>query len=280
LSIFSKKQKEKAGSFLIEIKNASFSYGKEQVFNNIDLNIKKGEVFCLFGPNGCGKSTLIQCMLGILKLTKGTVMLEGKNVNQLRPFEIARKLAYIPQSHEKSFPFKVIDVVLMGRASYTGFFSLPGAEDRTVALEALEQVGMHKFKDKPYTQLSGGETQLVLVARALAQKTPVLLMDEPTSHLDFHNELRFLETIIKLVKTAGLTVVMATHFPNHAFYFENNQVRTRIALMNNQKINVQGSPQEVLTELHMSNTFNINSKVISYQWEKGHSRYIVPLKTH
>ncbi len=265
---------------MIKIKNASFAYGKEQVFNNIDLNIKKGEVFCLFGPNGCGKSTLIQCMMGILKLTKGTVMLEGKNVNQLRPFEIARKLAYIPQSHEKSFPFKVIDVVLMGRASYTGFFSLPGAEDRTIALEALEQVGMHRFKDKPYTQLSGGETQLVLVARALAQKTPVLLMDEPTSHLDFHNELRFLETIIKLVKTAGLTVVMATHFPNHAFYFENNQVRTRIALMNNQKINVQGSPQEVLTELHMSNTFNINSKVISYQWEKGHSRYIVPLKTH
>ncbi|HHT47048.1 MAG TPA: ABC transporter ATP-binding protein [Firmicutes bacterium] len=265
---------------MIEIQNASFAYGKEQVFNNINLEIKKGEIFCLFGPNGCGKSTLIQCMLGILKLTKGMIMLEGKNVAQLRPFEIARKLSYIPQSHEKPFPFKVMDIVLMGRASYTGIFSLPDAEDEAIALDALEQVGMHRFKDKPYTQLSGGETQLVLVARALAQKTPVLVMDEPTSHLDFRNELRFLETVAQLVKTAGLTVVMATHFPNHAFYFENNQVRTKIALMNNKKIVAQGFPREVLTEIHMSNTFNITSKVVSYQWEKGHLRYIVPLKTY
>jgi iron complex transport system ATP-binding protein len=264
---------------LITFIDASFSYGNEEVFKDINLNVKKGGILCLFGPNGCGKSTLIQCLLGILRLNRGTVLLEGQDVKALKPFEIARRLAYIPQLHEKPFPFQVIDVVLMGRACYTGLFSTPTKEDRQIAVNALEQVGMVKYMEKPYTQLSGGETQLVLVARALAQQTPVLVMDEPTSHLDFHNELSFLETVVKLVEKTKLTVVMATHFPNHAFYFENNRVNTKIALMNNQGIAFQGDPLHILTETNMYSTFNIESKVVSYTVEGGNSRYIIPLRT-
>ncbi len=264
---------------IIRINDATFYYGKELVFQNINLEINKGEIFCLFGPNGCGKSTLLQCMLGILKLNSGSITLRGKDVSIMKPQEIAKEVAYIPQNHDKPFPFKVIDVVLMGRAAYTGFFSIPSSKDRKIAEEALEKVGISHFKDRPYTQLSGGETQLVLVARALAQKTPILVMDEPTAHLDFRHELSFLEIIVKLVETTDITVVMATHFPNHAFYFENHNIKSRVALMNNNKITIQGRPLSVLTADNMASTFNIKSKVLSYTWEEGELRQIVPLKT-
>jgi iron complex transport system ATP-binding protein len=265
---------------IIQVENASFSYGKQKVLENIDLKIDKGEIFCLFGPNGCGKTTLIQCLLGILRLNSGTIRLRGRDITCMKTVEIARELAYIPQIHEKPFPYKVIDVVLMGRVSYTGLFSLPKKEDRKTAEEALERVGMLSFKDKPYTQLSGGETQLVMVARALAQQTPVLVMDEPTAHLDFRNELKFLETIVHLVKDTDITVVMATHFPNHAFYFENSNTASRVALMNERMFYAQGRPDDVLTEQNMYNIFKIKSKMISHRWDEGKLKQILPIKTY
>jgi iron complex transport system ATP-binding protein len=127
--------------------------------------------------------------------------------------------------------------------------------------------------------LSGGETQLVLVARALAQQTPILIMDEPTAHLDFRNELNFLEAIVKLVKDSSLTIVMATHFPNHAFYFEGTGIKSGLALMNNKSITIKGNPVEVLTEENMENVFNIKSKLISYTWKDETLKQIVPLET-
>lgn len=264
---------------MIKISNATFSYGQEDIFQNINLEINKGEIFCLFGPNGCGKTTLIHSMLGMLTLSSGEISLAGKNVSSMNPQNIAREVAYIPQMHEKSFPYKVMDMVLMGRAAYTGMFSVPVARDREIADDMLKKVGMSQFKDRPYTQLSGGETQLVLVARALAQQTPILIMDEPTAHLDFRNELNFLETIVKLVQDNNLTIIMATHFPNHAFYFEGRDLISRLGLMNNKKIAIQGSPKAVLTEDNMASTFNIKSKVISYESQGKHLRQIVPLET-
>ncbi|MDD2471866.1 MAG: ABC transporter ATP-binding protein [Dehalococcoidales bacterium] len=264
---------------IIDVRNATFSYGRENVFENIDLEINAGEVFCLFGPNGCGKSTLILCMLGVLPLSNGQISLGNRNVRGMKPSEVAKVAAYIPQSHEKPFPYKAIDVVLMGRTAHTATFSPPSPADRKIAEEALEKVGIAEFRDRPYTQLSGGETQLVLVARALAQQTPILIMDEPTAHLDFRNELNFLETIVNLVKDSGLTIIMATHFPNHAFYFEGTGVQSGLALMNNRNISVKGNPLEVLTEENMEHVFNIKSKIISYTWKNETLRQIVPLET-
>ena len=264
---------------IIDVRNATFSYGRENVFENIDLEINAGEVFCLFGPNGCGKSTLILCMLGVLPLSNGQISLGNRNVRGMKPSEVAKVAAYIPQSHEKPFPYKAIDIVLMGRTAHTATFSPPSPADRKIAEEALEKVGIAEFRDRPYTQLSGGETQLVLVARALAQQTPILIMDEPTAHLDFRNELNFLETIVNLVKDSGLTIIMATHFPNHAFYFEGTGVQSGLALMNNRNISVKGNPLEVLTEENMEHVFNIKSKIISYTWKNETLRQIVPLET-
>jgi iron complex transport system ATP-binding protein len=263
---------------MINISNATFAYEKEDIFRDINLDVNEGEIFCLFGPNGCGKSTLIQCILGILNLKSGSITLKGQDVSTMKPQMVAKVAAYIPQVHDKAFPFKVIDVVMMGRTAYTGMFSLPGSEDRKIAEEALERVGITQFRDRSYTQLSGGETQLVLVARALAQQTPVLIMDEPTAHLDFRNELGFLETTVTLVKSLGITVIMATHSPNHALYFEGNSINTRVALMNNQQVAFQGMPSSVLTVENMTGTFNIDSKVLPYTWEERQMMQLIPLK--
>lgn len=263
---------------MIKVINATFAYDKEDIFRDINLDINEGEIYCLFGPNGCGKSTLIQCILGILTLKSGSITLRGQDVSTMKPQMVAKEAAYIPQVHDKAFPFKVIDVVMMGRTAHTGMFSLPGSEDRKIAEEALKMVGISQFRDRPYTQLSGGETQLVLVARALAQQAPALIMDEPTAHLDFRNELGFLETTVKLVKSTGITVIIATHSPNHALYFEGCALNTRVALMNNQQIVLQGTPSSVLTVENMTSTFNIESKVLPYTWEEHQMMQIVPLR--
>lgn len=264
---------------MIEIKNLNFKYDDNTIMKDLNLSVDKGQIYCLFGPNGCGKSTLIQCILGVLKPEKGEIWIEGQNIESLSPREIAHHLAYIPQIHEKPFPFKVIDIVMMGRTAYTDFYSAPKKEDYDYCYKALEQVGMLGYKDRPYTQLSGGETQLVLVARALTQQTPILIMDEPTAHLDFRHELKFLETIARLIEEENKTIIMATHAPNQAFYFENSGQDTKVAIMNEGKIAIEGLASEVLVEKNMEEVFRIKSKLIEESYESGNIKQIVPLKT-
>ncbi|MDP4164954.1 MAG: ABC transporter ATP-binding protein, partial [Bacillota bacterium] len=182
------------------------------------MGINEGEAFLIVGPNGCGKSTLIDNLLGLLKLKAGKIEIGGKDIKQMKPKEIAEHLAYVPQGHEKSFGYKVLDIVLMGRTYAAKMFSPPLEEERVLALKALEQVGLKGFEEKEYTRLSGGELQLVMIARALAQKSTLLIMDEPTAHLDFYHELNVLEIVTDLVKNKKISVIMATHFLNQAFY--------------------------------------------------------------
>ncbi|WP_251554079.1 ABC transporter ATP-binding protein [Neobacillus muris] len=248
---------------VLKIENLSFGYEKTTIFNHISFEIETGGIFCLFGPNGCGKSTLIECILGSLKPAEGQILLNNQSINKIKPVELAKSIGYVPQSHTKNFPYKVIDVVIMGRAAYTGTFSPPSHEDRLIAERALDTLGLIHLKEKPYTQLSGGQTQLVMLARALTQETPIILMDEPTAHLDFRHELMILETIVNLIREKNISIIMATHFPNHAFYFENCGISTKVALMNNQVFEAVGNPVEVLTEANMLKTFQIHSKLMS-----------------
>lgn len=265
---------------LIEAKNVSFGYDRHDVFQDINFRVKKGEIFFLLGPNGCGKTTLLDCVLGLLKPGNGSILVNGTNIMDIRPEAIAKQIAFVPQSHEKTFPYKVIDIVLMGRASYIGLFGSPSEQDVAIAEEALQLVGISRLRDRRYTQLSGGEGQLVMIARALAQKTPLVVMDEPTAHLDFKHELIILETIVELVKEAGVAVLMATHFPNHAFYFENNNIATRVALMNKGNFLAVGSASEVLSEENLKLLYNINAQVVSYAInEKKELRQVIPIST-
>lgn len=265
---------------LLEVHNISFAYPRHPVLEELNLHINPGELVCLLGPNGCGKTTFLDCIMGWLKPQKGEILLQGVSLDKASSKYIARNLAYVPQSHEKTFPYTVNEMVLMGRASYLGMFQSPTNNDFNIAEEALEKVGISHLKDRPYTKLSGGEGQLVMVARALAQETPFIIMDEPTAHLDFNNEMKILEIIVHLIKTTNLSVLMATHIPNHCFYFENNSIPTRVALLKKQKILAEGRASEVLREENLEELYQVRTRVVDYEFENGQSlKQVIPIST-
>lgn len=263
----------------VEVVNAGYGYTHESIFEDLNLEVDRGQLFCLFGPNGSGKSTLLQCLTGVLRLKGGEIYLHGERVSKLNPGQIARRVAYIPQIHERSFPYTVREFVLMGRTPFIKLFSAPSSADVAACEEAVQTVGMEGYLDRPYTQLSGGELQLVIIARALAQGTSMIIMDEPTSHLDFRNDLAVLELIVKLVRERGLTVLIATHFPNHAFYFENNGLPVVAGLMADRKVAAVGLPSQVLTEANMRQIFRIDSKLVSFASpSNGIHKQLIPLR--
>ena len=265
---------------LIEINNATFGYGDQDIFQDLSFSVEKGEIFCLLGPNGSGKTTLLDCILGTHRLKRGNIKVKGKNLTSYNPRKLAQQISYVPQGHERAFPYRVMDVTLMGRAPYTDIFSAPSKNDREIAKKALKLTGMYDLRKRPYTQLSGGELQLVMIARALAQDTPVIVMDEPTAHLDFRHELIVLETIMNLVKDKEISVLMATHFPNHAFYFEDNETKIKTALLRNGGFMAAGAPGDVLNEEHIEELYGVKSSLFFYDdnGDKNRKR-IIPIKT-
>ncbi len=265
---------------LVAVEQASFSYGAQNIFERISFSVGPGEIFCLLGPNGCGKTTLLDCILGFHCLGSGSIRIKGKDVGSFKPGRIARSIAYVPQKHERTFPYTVREIVTMGRAGYLGLFGAPSPADRRMADEALERIGIRHLGDRPYTQLSGGETQLVMIARALVQDAPVVILDEPTAHLDLRYELFIMEVITGLVKQSGLAIIMATHFPNHAFYFQNNGVSTSIALLHKGGFLAMGPPESILDEDRLRTLYGVNASVISLNTESGGTmKHIVPLGT-
>ncbi|NTU88852.1 MAG: ABC transporter ATP-binding protein [Actinobacteria bacterium] len=267
--------------FLVEIRNLRFSYPESpEILSGIDLAIEEGRVYCLMGPNGCGKSTLLDCVLGEHKPDSGKVLVDGRSITNMKPEKIARKIAYVPQIHDRSFPYTVENVTLMGRIAYRGCFERPDDADRTIALEALQSVGIAHLADKPYTQISGGEVQLVMLARALAQKTPLIVMDEPTAHLDYKNDLRFLEIVVELVRNTGTSVLVSTHSPNQPFYFESMGLDTSILMMEEGKVERVGRPSQILTEESLRELYGIQAHILTHSDSDGKTiSQVVPLRT-
>jgi iron complex transport system ATP-binding protein len=242
---------------LLEIRGAAFRYGSREVFSGIDLDVFRGEILYVLGPNGCGKSTLLRCIGGVLALNAGTVRLDKIDISSLDTRARARRVGFLFQSHTASFPFRVIEVVIMGRSPHLGLFSAPASKDMAVSLQALDRVGILHLKDRPYTEVSGGERQLVLLARTLAQQPDVILLDEPTSHLDLKNQVRSLKTIGELA-AQGVTMIMTTHDPNHALQFPG-----RVAMMKPGGRIVAGLASEVITGGELTATYGIGIEVVS-----------------
>ena len=216
---------------VIEISSLYFSYGNKEVLKNLSLSIPRGKIVCLMGQNGSGKTTLIDAIMGLNPIKQGNIVINGKDIKTLKTMDIAKQIAYVPQLHNIRFPYTVKEIVMMGRTAYMGLFGGPKKKDEEIAMESLERVGIAQYADRPYSQLSGGEIKLVLLARALGQSTDIIIMDEPTAHLDLKNELIFLETVSKIVAEEQKTVLIATHSPEHAFYFERLQTNVEAALV-------------------------------------------------
>lgn len=211
----------------ISVENLTLRYEKNLVLNKINFSIKKGSVVTLVGPNGCGKTTLLKIINGFLRQNEGTVYIDSRNIEEIANRELARILGHVSQMHKSSFPFSVLDVVLTGRMPYISMFSTPGKEDIEKAYQVLEFMGIAHFALRPYTRISGGERQMVMIAKALAQEPDFLLLDEPTSFLDLKNQIHVLKTIISLAKTRNITVLMTLHEPNHALLFSDEIILLR-----------------------------------------------------
>ena len=230
-------------------------YPGHEVGTGITLAAGPGEVLCLLGPNGSGKTTLFKTLLGLLAPRSGRILLAEKPIERLSRAEIARYAAYVPQAHASPFAYPVLEVVLMGRTARLGLFSQPGKADFAAARAALARLRIGELEEADYTRLSGGQRQLVLIARALAQETPVLIMDEPTASLDFGNQTLLLQEIAGIASD-GLTVILSTHDPDHAF-----AVGTEVALLHQGRVRARGTPAHALTAEALSAVYGVGVRV-------------------
>ncbi|MDD1762673.1 MAG: ABC transporter ATP-binding protein [Methanothrix sp.] len=227
---------------VLNVKDLQFQYGMQPVLKDISFQVGQGQLCGLFGPNGCGKTTLFKCCLKFLKNQGGQIKVDGQDIKNLRIEEMAKLVAYVPQEHKPPFPYLVKDVVLMGRTPRLKSLFGTNKEDRQKALGALKLLGLLEIADKPYNQLSGGQRQMVLIARAVAQETPLMFLDEPTSALDFSNQIRIWR-IMKQIAESGVTILACSHDPNHVSWYCD-----RVVVMNHNHILREGPPQEVITE--------------------------------
>ncbi len=225
----------------LEARELAFGYPGHAVGRGVSLALQAGEIVCLLGPNGGGKTTLFKTLLGLLPAQGGEVLLGDAALSALPRREVARRIGYVPQAHAGYFPYTVREVVLMGRTAHLPAFAGPSRRDREAADAAIERLGLAPLAEAVYTRIAGGERQLALIARALAQDTPLLVMDEPTASLDFGNQARMLEQVMALAD-AGIGILLSTHDPDHAFL-----AADRVALLSGGRMRALGKPEDVLT---------------------------------
>lgn len=235
----------------IEVKNLRFRYGARPVIGDVSFTAEKGELLAVLGPNGVGKSTLFRCLLGFLKPVGGEILVDGKELGAYSRRELAKKIAYIPQSHSPAFDHTVLDSVLMGMTAQLRVFEQPGQAQREKALQMLRALGIEKLADRGCMKISGGERQLMLLARALVQDASMLIMDEPTANLDYGNSCRVMERVKKLGQT-GYTIIFSTHDPNQAFSYA-----TKVLALKDGGVMAVGAPEAVLTEDVLSRLYGI-----------------------
>jgi len=241
---------------LLVLDRVSFAYDGTPVLSDVSLTLQVGEAVALVGPNGSGKTTLLKLLLGLVRPGSGEARLDGRPLRGFRPRELARRLAYVPQVHREAFPFTVRDVVQMGRLPHRGFLEPLGPRDLAAAEEAMEELGIAALADRPYTAVSGGERQLTLLARAVAQEARVLVMDEPTNGLDYGNQLRLLERIAELGRR-GRTVVFSSHHPDHAL-----TAADRVVMLRGGRVVADGPAEETITAESLRLLYGVDVRLV------------------
>ncbi len=248
---------------MLKVEGLKAGYNKTEIVHGVSLSANRGEFVCIIGANGCGKTTLLKNLLGLIKPFSGSVALDGEDVLAMNERELAKHFAYIPQAHTPPFPFSVRDVVIMGRTPYLNQLAVVSPEDRRVAYRAMKQLSIEDLADRTYTQLSGGQQQLVLIARALTQQPDLLIMDEPTASLDFGNQQTVLSRMRSLA-SEGMGVIMVTHDPDHALYCAD-----RVVVMRAGEIIMEGTPQQTITTETLQQIYQTNVRVVDVELEPG-----------
>lgn len=260
---------------LLEVRDLRCGYGKKkpvEIVHGVSFDVDGGEFVCIIGSNGCGKTTTLKAVMGLLPALGGSVRFNGKDLSSMDVREKAKAFAYIPQAHTPPFPFSVADVVMMGRTPYVNRLSRTTERDKKIAGHALDLLGIRHLAEKEYTNLSGGQRQLVLIARALTQESDILIMDEPTAALDFGNQHLVL-SCMKTLSSLGKAVIMVTHDPDHALYCAD-----RVVVMGKGDIIKTGTSAECITTDVLKQIYGSITKVFDVEVEPGRvERVCVPI---
>jgi ABC-type cobalamin/Fe3+-siderophores transport system ATPase subunit len=260
---------------MLKVKNLRCGYAKKEIVHGVDFEIDSGEFACIIGANGCGKTTALKGVLGLLPIFEGSIEVKEQDTAKMTVRDKAKKFAYIPQLHTPPFPFKVADVVLLGRTPHLpSSASGVSKHDKLVAYEAMEQLSITHLAQRTYTKLSGGQQQLVLIARALAQEPSVLVMDEPTASLDFGNQQLVLTRMHKLSRS-GMAVLMVTHDPDHALFGAD-----KVIVMEDGLIVETGTPEKTITTEIMHRIYGTDVYVADVDVGGGElMRTCIPLRS-
>ena len=254
------------------VENGTFGYKENTIIKDINFEINKGEVLSVLGSNGVGKTTLLKCMMGLLKWRTGASKLDGKDISQIKSRDFWQNIAYVPQAKGSAFGYTAIDMVTLGRSAHLGTFSQPKKEDRDAAEQAMEDMGIQYLHDKLCTEMSGGELQMVLIARALTISPEMLVLDEPESNLDFKNQLIILETVRLLSEKRGISAIVNTHYPEHAL-----KISDKALILNRDGTNIFGNAEDIINEENMRKCFSVQVYIDSFLLDEREYKSVVPL---
>lgn len=258
---------------ILEVKNGSFGYPKQGIIlSNINLSLEEGHVLAVLGPNGIGKTTLLKCIIGLLPWAEGKTLLYGKDIRTMKSKDLWSTISYIPQSHGFAFSYTGLEMVMLGRSPHMGTFSQPGHKEIEMAEAMMEKTGITRLAKKDCNRMSGGELQMVLIARALINEPKLIILDEPETGLDFHNQILVLNMIERLSHADGISAIMNTHYPTNAM-----SVADEALMMNRNDSFFYGNIENVLTEEHISKAFDVNVVVHEFKHDHKVIRSIVPI---
>jgi iron complex transport system ATP-binding protein len=255
---------------IIKLTDISFRYAEQNgsetfYLENLDLLIKKGDFISILGPNGSGKSTLLKIIANIITPLSGKTFLYDNSYDSYKRMEFAKHIAFVPQNSGTNFPFSIYEIVMMGRSPYLNFMGIESGADHNLVMDTLEILEISHLKNKGINEVSGGEAQRALIARALVQQPEILLLDEPNTHLDIKHQLSIFELLKELNKENGLTVITISHDLNLSNYYS-----SRVLLMNSGRILYDSTPQKILTEENIKEVFGVDAKII-YNAENSNS---------